>query len=75
MRGRNPLLQGSVAEHLRLGYVGTAYEIAISLNSKDKLYHLHGICGVFQRPVSSDSRYKIATIYKLVAMPSQNKEQ
>ena len=51
MRGRNPLLQGSVAEHLRLGYVGTAHEIAISLNSKDKLYHLHGICGVFQRPV------------------------
>jgi hypothetical protein len=33
-----------------LGYVGTAHEIAISLNSKDKLYHLHGICGVFQRP-------------------------
>ncbi len=53
MRGRNPLLQGSVAEHLRLAYVGTAHEIATSLNSKDKLYHLHGICGVFQRPVNT----------------------
>jgi len=33
-----------------LGHVGAAHEIDISLNLKDKLYQMHGIGGVFQRP-------------------------
>jgi hypothetical protein len=34
-----------------LGHVGAAHEIDIPLNSKGKLYHMHEIYGVFQRPV------------------------
>ena len=51
VRHRNPLFQCPIAKDLRLGHVGAAHEIYISLNSNDKLYHTHTMGGVFQRPV------------------------